>query len=211
MKKIRFPLEMAGGKMVKELDEFQEYFDMEKALEYFQNRKLQKWLENTYNDDILEELEELTGEEDDFIERFTEALGVETQEVPLDVKAILEKAHLKEKLKRSFPEEKVETMVESCADSQEKLEKLIEDGKKKIYLVDGTYKISQDAWNIAFIGIGDAKVEIEEKDAHRFLEQGLQFNNINPTDEESDKMMDLNVRNIFQNLLKLLELSLECI
>ena len=153
----------------------------------------------------------MTGEEDDFIERFTEALGVETQEVPLDVKAILEKAHLKEKLKRSFPEEKVETMVESCADSQEKLEKLIEDGKKKIYLVDGTYKISQDARNIAFIGIGDAKVEIEEKDAHRFLEQGLQFNNINPTDEESDKMMDLNVRNIFQNLLKLLELSLECI
>ena len=211
MKKIRFPLEMAEGKMVKELDEFQEYFDLEKALEYFQNRKLQKWLENTYNDDILEELEELTGEEDDFIERFTEALGVETQEVPLDVKAILEKAHLKEKLKRSFPEEKVETMVESCADSQEKLEKLIEDGKKKIYLVDGTYKISQDARNIAFIGIGDAKVEIEEKDAHRFLEQGLQFNNINPTDEESDKMMDLNVRNIFQNLLKLLELSLECI
>ena len=38
MKKIRFPLEMAEGKMVKELDEFQEYFDLEKALEYFQNR-----------------------------------------------------------------------------------------------------------------------------------------------------------------------------
>lgn len=54
MKKIRFPLEMAEGKMVKELDELQEYFDLEKALEYFQNGKLQKWLENTYNDDILE-------------------------------------------------------------------------------------------------------------------------------------------------------------
>ena len=36
MKKIRFPLEMAEGKMVKELDELQEYFDLEKALEYFQ-------------------------------------------------------------------------------------------------------------------------------------------------------------------------------
>ena len=34
MKKIRFPLEMAEGKMVKELDELQEYFDLEKALEY---------------------------------------------------------------------------------------------------------------------------------------------------------------------------------
>ena len=91
MKKIRFPLEMAEGKMVKELDELQEYFDLEKALEYFQNGKLQKWLENTYNDDILEELEELTGEEEDFIERFTEALGVEQQEIQVNVKEILEK------------------------------------------------------------------------------------------------------------------------
>ena len=196
--------------MVKELDELQEYFDLEKALEYFQNRKLQKWLENTYNDDILEELEELTGDEDDFIERFTEALGVESQTVQLDVKEILDKAHLKEKLKRSFTEEEVEKMVESSADSQEKLEKLIEDGKKKIYLLDGTYKISRNVKNIEFIGVGDAKVEIEQKDAHQFLEQGLQFNDINPADEESDKMMEMNdTRGIFQNLLKLLELSLE--
>lgn len=209
MKKIRFPLEMAGGKLVKELDEFQEYFDLEKALEYFQNRKLQKWLENTYNDDILEELEELTGEEEDFIERFTEALGVECQKVQLDVKAVLEKAHLKEKLKRLFPEETVEKMVELSADSQEMLEKLMKDGKKKIYLVDGTYKISQNARNIVFIGIGDAKVEIEEKDAHRFLEQGLQFNDIKAADEESDKMMALYEGTIFQNLLKLLKLSLD--
>ena len=211
MKKIRFPLEMAGGKMVKELDELQEYFNLEKALEYFQNRKLQKWLENTYNDDILEELEELTGDEDDFIERFTEALGVESQTVQLDVKEILDKAHLKEKLKRSFTEEEVEKMVESSADSQEKLEKLIEDGKKKIYLLDGTYKISRNVKNIEFIGVGDSKVEIEEKDGHRFLEQGLQFSGISPADEESDKMMALNARSIFQNFLKLLELSLACI
>ena len=53
MKKIKFPLEMAGGKQVRELDEFQEAFDLEKAVEYFSNGKLQKWLENNYNDDIL--------------------------------------------------------------------------------------------------------------------------------------------------------------
>ena len=56
MKKIRFPLEMAEGKMVKELDELQEYFDLEKALEYFQNGKLQKWLEA-----ILKKLAEMKG------------------------------------------------------------------------------------------------------------------------------------------------------
>ena len=169
MKKIRFPLEMAEGKMVKELDELQEYFDLEKALEYFQNGKLQKWLENTYNDDILEELEELTGEEEDFIERFTEALGVEQREIQIDVKEILEKAHLKEKLKRLFPEEKVEEMMDSSADSQEMLVRLIEEGRKKIYLVEGTYRIPGNAQGIDFIGIGDVKAAIEEKDERNFL------------------------------------------
>ena len=212
MKKIRFPLEMAEGKMVKELDELQEYFDLEKALEYFQNGKLQKWLENTYNDDILEELEELTGEEEDFIERFTEALGVEQREIQIDVKEILEKAHLKEKLKRLFPEEKVEEMVNSSADSQEMLEKLIKGGRKKIYLIGGTYRIPENARGIAFTGVGETKVTIEEKDEYKFLEQRLQFNGLLPADEESRKMMNLDdTKMVFLDFLKLMELQLECI
>lgn len=212
MKKIRFPLEMAEGKMVKELDELQEYFDLEKALEYFQNGKLQKWLENTYNDDILEELEELTGEEEDFIERFTEALGVEQQEIQVNVKEILEKAHLKEKLKRLFPEEKVEKMVDSSADSQEMLEKLIKGGRKKIYLIGGTYRIPENARGIAFTGVGESKVKIEEKDEYKFLEQRLQFNGLLPADEESRKMMNLDdTKMVFLDFLKLMELQLECI
>ena len=210
MKKIRFPLEMAEGKMVKELDELQEYFDLEKALEYFQNGKLQKWLENTYNDDILEEPEELTGEEEDFIERFTEALGVEQREIQIDVKEILEKAHLKEKLKRLFPEEKVEEMMDSSADSQEMLERLIEEGRKKIYLVEGTYRIPGNAQGIDFIGIGDVKAAIEEKDERKFLEQRLQFKDLFPADEESKKMMALDdTKMIFLDFLKLMELQLE--
>ena len=210
MKKIRFPLEMAEGKMVKELDELQEYFDLEKALEYFQNGKLQKWLENTYNDDILEELEELTGEEEDFIERFTEALGVEQQEIQVDVKEILEKAHLKEKLKRLFPEEKVEEMVNSSADSQEMLEKLIKGGRKKIYLIGGTYRIPENARGIAFTGVGESKAAIEEKDERKFLEQRLQFKDLFPADEESKKMMALDdTKMIFLDFLKLMELQLE--
>ena len=77
MKNIRFPLEMAGGKMVRELEEFQEYFDLEKAIEYFSNGKLQRWLESTYNDDILEEIEKMDGKEPDFVRKFTDALGVD--------------------------------------------------------------------------------------------------------------------------------------
>lgn len=210
MKKIRFPLEMAGGKMVKELEELQEYFDLEKALEYFYNGKLQKWLENTYNDDLLEELEELTGEEEDFVARFTEILGVESQDVQVDVKGISEKARLKERLKRLFPEEKVEEMIGSSADTQEMLEKRIGEGKKKIYLVDGTYRIGKTVRGIAFEGVGEPKVAIEEKDEQKFLEQRLQFKGVAPADEESKKMMGLDdTKMIFLDFLKLMELQLE--
>lgn len=210
MKKIRFPLEMAGGKMVKELEELQEYFDLEKALEYFYNGKLQKWLENTYNDDLLEELEELTGEEEDFVARFTEILGVESQDVQVDVKGISEKARLKERLKRLFPEEKVEEVIGSSADTQEMLEKRIGEGKKKIYLVDGTYRIGKTVRGIAFEGVGEPKVAIEEKDEQKFLEQRLQFKGVAPADEESKKMMGLDdTKMIFLDFLKLMELQLE--
>ena len=62
MKKINFPLFMKENKPVNELEELQEYFDLKRAVEYFVNGKLQKWLENNYNDDLAEELSELTGE-----------------------------------------------------------------------------------------------------------------------------------------------------
>ena len=70
-KKIRFPLEMKEGRKVRELDELREYFDLRKAVEYFCNGKLQTWLSNLYASDIVKELEALTGEVEDFIERFS--------------------------------------------------------------------------------------------------------------------------------------------
>ena len=66
-KRIKFPLEMKDGRKVRELDEFIEYFDLGKAVEYFCSGKLQAWFDNIYASDIVEELNKLTGEEDDFV------------------------------------------------------------------------------------------------------------------------------------------------
>ncbi len=189
MKKINFPLEMAKGKMVRELEELQEYFDLECAVEYFNNGKLQKWLENTYNDDILEEIEALTGEEPDFIERFTEALGVAYDKEQIDIKDMMNRASLKEKLKRILPEERIEEILDFCADDQKKMEELIQAGNEKIYLVSGTYKIPKQAKKITFIGIQEPKVQIEEKDKKRFLHQELQFQDVVPEDKESEALL----------------------
>ena len=39
-KRIKFPLEMKDGSKVREQDDFIEYFDLRKAVEYFFNGKL---------------------------------------------------------------------------------------------------------------------------------------------------------------------------
>lgn len=173
MKKIKFPLEMKDGKMVKEMEEFQEYFDLKRAIEHFGNGKLQKWLENNYDDDILEELEELTGEEDDFIERFTNALGVDYEATDMSVDEVLKENSIKEKLKRLMPEDETEDIVQYTVDSQKDLEILITKGFHKIYLLSESFLITKKMRDLELIGVDDATIEIEEVDMKKFLEQNV--------------------------------------
>ena len=210
MKNIRFPLEMAGGKMVRELEEFQEYFDLEKAIEYFSNGKLQRWLESTYNDDILEEIEKMDGKEPDFVRKFTDALGVDEKSDSIDVNQIMQDAVIREKLEAYVSEEKINTLLSFTADTQEIMELLIHKGSKKIYLLEGEYKIPKKIFGIYFEGIGKVRVQIEEKDQSKYQKQRLYFINIIPSDKESKELMDRNViENCMMELLDVLEIQIE--
>ena len=135
MKKIKFPLEMKNGKMVREMEEFQEYFDLKKALGYFANGRLQKWLENNYENDILEELEELTGEEDDFLQRFLDILGIECREDnDLEVQKVFKESVIKERLKRVLPEKEIEEKAEKTRianEAKERKAKLVEQSARE--------------------------------------------------------------------------------
>lgn len=186
MKKINFPLFMKGNKPVNELEELQEYFDLKKAVEYFVNGKLQKWLENNYNDDLAEELSELTGEEDEFLEQFADILGVAITDKGIDVSGMVERANLKEKLKRYYPEDEVEKMVDATASSQSQFDKLSEKGCRIIYLMPGEYTLPYGLKKCALNGIDKVTVKIHErKDVAE-----ITFENISPSDEESKKAME---------------------
>lgn len=210
MKKIKFPLEMKDGVPVRELEELQEYFDLERAVEYFANGRLQKWLENSYYDDILEEIRELTGEEADFVERFTEALGVKIEMKQMDVRALMKRAALKEKLKRLFPEEKIEELISVTADSQEEMERLVSAGYKKIYLLTGTFHISGNIQNIEFEGIDNPQIILEAKDRNLFMKQRIRFSGVTAADENTEKMIQMDdLDGVLLNLLDVLELQIE--
>lgn len=187
-KRIKFPLEMKDGRKVRELDEFIKYFDLRKAVEYFCSGKLQTWLENVYASDIVEELNKLTGEEEDFVKRFTEVLGVECRE-DVDVRRTIHDSFLKEKLKRFYPEEESEIMVGKTADTQENFEELIKDGEEEIYLLSGTFTILKKMKNLKLTGLDSPKVVIKAQTAEEFWEQKIIMKDIFPADEETKKIM----------------------
>lgn len=187
-KRIKFPLEMKAGRKVRELDEFIKYFDLRKAVEYFCSGKLQTWLENVYASDIVEELNKLTGEEEDFVKRFTEVLGVECRE-DVDVRRTIHDSFLKEKLKRFYPEEESEIMVGKTADTQENFEELIKDGAEEIYLLSGTFTILKKMKNLKLTGLDSPKVVIKAQTAEEFWEQKIIMKDIFPADEETKKIM----------------------
>lgn len=196
MKKIKFPLEMKNGKMVREMEEFQEYFDLKKALEYFANGRLQKWLENNYENDISEELEELTGEEDDFLQRFLDILGIEYKEDnDLEVQRVFKESVIKEKLKRFLPEEDIEEKAEKTADSQRGLENLIKRGEHLIYLLSDHFIITKEMENLELVGINFPEIEIEETEAENFYKQRVSVSGEYNMNDEDKKLLHRDVIN----------------
>lgn len=208
-KKIKFPLEMKDGRKVRELDELKEYFDLRKAVEYFCSGKLQTWLDNVYASDIVEELSKLTGEEEDFVARFTDALGVKCVE-EINAKKIIHDSLLKEKLKRFYPEEESETMVEKTADTQERFEQLVNEGHRDIYLLSGTFSILKKMKGVKLTGVDLPKVVIKAQTAKEFRQQDIIVEGVLPVDEETKRIMSSDeLSGAAKKLLDVLELYLQ--
>lgn len=213
MKKIKFPLEMKNGKLVREMEEFQEYFDLKKALEYFANGRLQKWLENNYENDISEELEVLTGEEDDFLKLFLEILGVEyKEENDLEVQRVFKESVIKEKLKCVLPEEEIEEKAEKTADSQKGLENLIKRGEHLIYLLSNHFIIKKEMKDLDLVGIDFPEIEIEETEAENFYKQRISVSGEYNMKDDDKKLLHRDAINeVAWDFLEMLQMHLNSI
>ncbi len=204
-KKIKFPLKMADGYQARELEELQEHFDLESAISYFSSGQLQLWLQSNYNGDVNEELEKLSGDEEDFVQQFTEALGVDCDIENFNVGETMEKSRLRKKLKELFPNQKVEEMLPYTVETQEQLQALCKEKVSKIYLFKNEFFISKEISNIQFIGIDNPRVEIENHDRKEFLKQKIGFTKVNITDEEIKKIVMGNYESAIIGFLDVLE------
>ena len=209
MANIRFPLIMKDGKQARELEELQKYFDLEKAVEYFASGKLQKWLESTYNDDILDEISELTGEEEDFVSRFTEALGVNLEDVEIkaggetfDPQRSIRESNIKEGLKSLVPLDEIEELIPLTVESQEWFETYVKEGKDRIYLLAGEYFIPKWMKDIRIEGIGEVTARVEAENKEEFVKQNVNVVKVKPADERTEGIMVVDA--ISSNMLELL-------
>lgn len=185
-KKIKFPLIMPDGVQVKELEELQENFDLETVIRYFGSGQLQQWLENNYNDEILEEIKELTGDEDDFVLKLTSALGVDYSNQNIDIQDAFMKSRLKNELAELYESEKLEEILDCIVENQSQLDKMLTDGKRKIYLYANKFDIYSNVKYVSFYGIKNPQVIIENYDEKKFLMRGLSFKDIEIMDSNGE-------------------------
>ena len=76
MAKVKIPLEMSNGVMVRNIDELREHFDIKKVVGYFLHRELHKWLEDRYYDEELEAIKKLDESSVDLADVLCKIFGV---------------------------------------------------------------------------------------------------------------------------------------
>lgn len=101
IKKKRIRLKMSDGYDVKDLSELQSHADLDSILHYFHTGELRQWLQERYYDDEAEKLDTLCEEDEDFLQKLCEVIGIQYNPVQLEI---------------SLPSEKIE---EDCENREE--------------------------------------------------------------------------------------------
>lgn len=208
MKRIKFPLIMKNGAEVRDIESLRKNFDMESVAEYLSNGKLEKWLENNYYDDILENIQGLDQTAEDFGSRLAEALGAEWTGNDFNVRQVIKQTELKEALKPYVSEEELERM-EYIADTQEALEQFVKQGKSPIYLYGEGFIIRDWMENIECIGIENPTVSVEAARPEEYWKKNIRLSKVSVDDEEINLLIRESERGIYYSFLKTLESYLD--
>lgn len=182
MGKVKFPLEMKDGYKVKTLEELLEHFDIERVMEYYFSGKLQNWLDVHYYDEILDEIEKLKPEQGHLDSQIANLFGIKLEKTNVDTEEIQDRVVLTEKIKKYVTDDVLE-QIDLVAETQEKMEELMRQGKHRIYLFEGEFCIRKLYKNIEFIGINNPIVSIEAEDRISFLKQKIKIRNVHYKDK----------------------------
>lgn len=191
VKQIKFPLIMKQNVEVRNIEELRENFDIESVMTYFLRGTLNRWLANNYYDDILENIQELTGEEENIDQMLANALGIDdrSEDTIFGTQELIRKVKIKEKLRSSMDEQELEEM-DHIAETQDDIKQFIEAGYKKIYLYGDEFTIPREMKNVECIGICNPNpvIRIEADSRQEFQERRVKLQNVRFMDDASTEM-----------------------
>lgn len=177
-KKIKFALEMNGVK-IRSMEELQENFDLDAAVQYLLDGKLLTWLEDRLYDEA-EQIAELDKNAPDMKEQLCEILGVEYEDDSgLDVYDLERLNEKKRILNTMTDDEEIIANADKTALNQEDLADLLNADEDTIYLCGESFSVSVRFSNKKYIGIlGKPKVKVKVTNQAELDNKNIIFENV---------------------------------
>lgn len=154
-KKIKFALTMKDGAKVRTFDELREHFDLESAVGYLLDGKLEKWLEDRYYEQEVAQIQVISSDDPELQEKLCQILGVPVpEEKAIDVADIADTRRKQEILKQLTTDETLIAKADEIALTPDDVETLVRQGKSTIYLYGENFTLPLQAQSIKLVGIG---------------------------------------------------------
>ena len=159
-RKVKFPLLMPDGAVVRDPDELKLHFDLSAVLEYYENGKLAEWLDNClYTEEATRVRELAHSSAPDLGQMLCDILGVAYTKPDSGEEASDRRKRLA-RLRQYTADETILAAVDHVAFSQEDLVKLLEKEPdiEEIYLCGERFAIPKDGNGITYIGVNHPQV-----------------------------------------------------
>ena len=183
MKKIKLPLEMANGVLVRTLDELKENWDLEKVINYYLNGKLQTWLTDRYYTELADKVSALSDINDntELQKNLCDIFGMEFKADTefVDIDAVAEQNRKVDILRKYTADDKLLKNIDNIAFNQEELAYLLDKETETIYLCENKFYIPLTVLNKKYVGIGsNVEAIIDRKEYVNFDKLKISFENI---------------------------------
>lgn len=183
-KKVKFPLEMADGAQVRNIDELKEHFDIEKVVGYFTDGRLLNWLQSRYYEDEADKVEQLTANDSQLHKKLCEIFGVESAE-EVDPEEIARRQERLNRLKQYTDDREIWNLVDQVAFDQEDLGDLLDEDATLIYLCNNRFTIPLRVTDKNYVGIGKAVAVIRSNKFVDFDALNIKFKGVRFDDDYS--------------------------
>ena len=201
VKKIKFPLEMAGNVPVRTLEELREHFDLERTLTYYVDGKLYAWLLDRYYEYEAEKIKELDPKEEKVCQQLCKILGTACEEDSrVNIDELKSKRKRFEMLKEYTDDEYIMQNIDNIAFNQEDLAKLLDEDKKEIFLCGKHFSIPLWKEGVHYIGVNTPSVSVKNSSSDEFAAKGIILENVDLKESIKSEMKDLNAAQYMRNL-----------